>query len=407
MPRLGRDAALALVAHHLPSEPAEITSSMPDLRFPVTYSPVGGTRVEQRELEGLRDLLVEIARSHGMPGAVARTSEFEARCAEAMHERVPMTPHEASHEDVWSYLTCCWLLDVAVWRFGAEADERRYIGNVNRNTFRRMWWRKEVLGPDIDLARLGEDELVNIMERPTIASDRRLARAVASEFLRRVDAGEAPERMHVMREAMKRLLRLTPMVAFTSLDDIEVRDIVADTFDAAIGGMNGEPVVPRPHARRAVPQPSPDVVREDQLAVASPGVDSRAPIRGPDFDLVAQAALDIARRTGRVTNIALREVVSIESDEAREVFKDLVERGALVRRGVKRGTYYVLAEPTASGTVRKKARSRQTSEAVVDAELEAAWIAEIDDFFGPDDEASPTDRPTDSALRRLLQRRPT
>ena len=89
-----------------------------------------------------------------------------------------MTPHEASHEEVWSYLTCCWLLDVAVWRFGAEADERRYIGNVNRNTFRRLWWRGRSWA-EIDLTRLGEDELVNIMERPTIAADRRLARAIA------------------------------------------------------------------------------------------------------------------------------------------------------------------------------------------------------------------------------------
>ena len=38
-----------------------------------------------------------------------------------------------------------------------------------------MWWRAEVLGPDVDLAKLGEDELVNIMERPTLFSDRRLA----------------------------------------------------------------------------------------------------------------------------------------------------------------------------------------------------------------------------------------
>ena len=140
-------------------------------------------------------MLVELATSHGMPGAVDRTAEFEGNCARILRDRLEMTPHEASHEEVWSYLTCCWLLDIAVWRFGAEADERRYIGNVNRNTFRRLWWRAEVLGPEIDLTRLGEDELVNIMERPTIAADRRLARAIAAEFLARVDGGVVRERM--------------------------------------------------------------------------------------------------------------------------------------------------------------------------------------------------------------------
>ena len=54
--------------------------------------------------------------------------------------------------------------------------------------------------------------------------------------------------------------------------------------------------------------------------------------------------MDIARRTGRVTNMTLREVAGITSDDARDVFADLIERGILARRGVKRGTYYVLAE---------------------------------------------------------------
>jgi len=62
-----------------------------------------------------------------------------------------MSPHEASHDEIWSYLTCCWLLDVAIWRWSAGADVKRFIGDVNRNTFRRMWWRAEIMGPDIDL----------------------------------------------------------------------------------------------------------------------------------------------------------------------------------------------------------------------------------------------------------------
>ena len=137
-----------------------------------------------------------------------------------------MSANEASHEEVWSYLTCCWLLDVAVWRFGVDADERRFIGNVNRNTFRRLWWRAEILGPDIDLTKLGEDELVNIMERPTIASDRRLARMVVQEFLARVDRGAADSRMFLMRDGIKRLFRLTPLMSFQALADYELRAVV-------------------------------------------------------------------------------------------------------------------------------------------------------------------------------------
>ena len=182
----------------------------------VTYTPVGGNRIADDDLSALREEILSLAREYGMPDTF-RTLRNSKADGPAVRERLDITPNEASHEEVWSYLTCCWLLDVAVWRFGAQADRRRFIGNVNRNTFRRLWWRAEVLGPDIDLTQLGEDELVNIMERPTIAADLRLARAVAREFLSRVDRGAADSRMQLMREAMKRLLRLTPLISFAAL----------------------------------------------------------------------------------------------------------------------------------------------------------------------------------------------
>ena len=377
VPRLDRETARELIAQRLQS-PADIAGSMPDLRPPVTYSPVGGVRVEQTDLEELRRVLVELATSHGMPGAVDRTAEFEGNCARILRDRLHMTPHEASHEEVWSYLTCCWLLDIAVWRFGAEADERRYIGNVNRNTFRRLWWRAEVLGPEIDLTRLGEDELVNIMERPTIAADRRLARAIAAEFLARVDGGVVRERMQLMRDAMKRVLRLTPIVAFSALDSSEVAQVVAHTFDLAEAALNGLPAPLQPPVVEGAPPASSDVVPVETLALTShePGSADGE----DDFELIVQATLDIARRTGRVTSTSLREVVPITAEEGREVFRALIERGELVRHGVRRGTYYVLANATDPDAV----------------PLLTPAAAEPD-----------YERPADSALRQLLQRRST
>jgi Family of unknown function (DUF6339) len=377
VPRLDRETARELIAEGLHS-PSDIAASMPDLRPPVTFSPVGGVRAERNDLEELRHVLVDLAVAHGMPGPLDRTNEFEGNCARILRDRLEMTPHEASHEEVWSYLTCCWLLDIAVWRFGSEADERRYIGNVNRNTFRRLWWRAEVLGPEIDLTRLGEDELVNIMERPTIAADRRLARAIAAEFLQRVEGGVVRERMHMMRDAMKRVLRLTPMVAFSALQSSEVAQVVAHTFDLAEAALNGLPAPSQPLVVDAAPAASPDVVRVETLVLAS---HDRGSADGEDdFELIVGATLDIARRTGRVTSTSLREVVPITAAEGREVFRVLIERGELVRHGVRRGTYYVLADATDPDTVPLLAPSG----------------------------AEPThERPRDSALRQLLQRRST
>jgi hypothetical protein len=351
---LDRDSATELIERHRHSPLSNLVAAMPDLSPVVTYPPVGGARIDQESLQGLREAIVTLAREHGMPEPAGRDrlQYFEGRAARILRERLPMTPHEASQDEGWTYITCCWLLDVAIWRFGAQTSDDRFIGHLNRNTFRRMWWRAEILGPDVDLGRLGEDELVNIMERPTLFSDRRLARAIALEFLDRVERDIAWERMRLMREATKRLLRLTPFVAVSSLDDRAVRLVVSDAFDAAAAGIAGAPIVMQPRMSEAARAASPEVTSVPTMTIAAPLVEvlgaDRDSRRVSNFDEVAQAALDIARRTGTVTNTALREVVPITSEEARNVFRALMDRGELARRGVKRGTHYVLPEPSAS-----------------------------------------------------------
>lgn len=357
LPRIARHSAAELLKNHLSNGIAEIASSMPDLTPTITYTPVGGQRIESRQLEQLRTDILRLAHEHGMPNRIIEPSVFEGRAARLLREALPMSANEASYEEVWSYLTCCWLLDVAVWRFGVDADERRFIGNVNRNTFRRLWWRAEILGPEIELTKLGEDELVNIMERPTIASDRRLARTVALEFLARVHEGAADSRMQLMREAMKRLLRLTPLVAFQALHDDEMRTVVENCFTAAAEGLAGgesgsagrhrqTTVYDASPSARELPPVSPGVTVIERMTIADETTVSPASAEevNPDFDVATSKALAIARGVGRVTNTSLRELVPITSGEAREVLQSLVRDGLLASRGVRRGTYYVLTD---------------------------------------------------------------
>lgn len=361
LPRIARHSAAELLKNHLGKGMAEIAIRMPDLTPTITYTPVGGQRIENGQLEQLRTDILRLAHEHGMPNRVSEPSVFEGRAARLLREALPMSANEASSEEVWSYLTCCWLLDVAVWRFGVDADERRFTGNVNRNTFRRLWWRAEILGLDIDLTKLGEDELVSIMERPTIASDRRLARTVALEFLARVHEGAADSRMQLMREAMKRLLRLTPLVAFQALNDDQMRTVVENCFTAAAEGLAGgkSSIAGRhrqtigydvsPSARELRPV-SPGVTIIERMTITDEANVSPASAEevNPDFDVATSKALAIARGVGRVTNSSLRELVPITSGEAREVLQSLVRDGLLASRGVRRGTYYVLTESASS-----------------------------------------------------------
>jgi len=397
LPRIDKHSAIEILNTHLALDLSEIGGRMPDTSPVLTYTPVGGLRIDHQRLLDLRKRVVELACQHGMPDRLSNLSVFEGQLARLLHELLPMSPNEASHEEVWSYVTCCWLLDVAAWRFGRDADKRRFIGDVNRNTFRRLWWRAEILGPDVDLTLLGEDELVNITERPTIAGDRRLARTVALDFIARVDRGEADSRMLLMRDAMKRLLRLTPFVAFGALRDHEVHELVEDCFNSAAAALSGAPAdaggrhrsptdPESSYATSALPSVSPDVVAIPRMAMsddAPPGSPPTGMVT-PDFERVAQTALGIARRVGRVTNTNLREIVPITSGEARDVLQTLVSEGLLSRRGVRRGTYYVLAEPT----------DRVETSWPPQTPLEATELSDMD-------ASAPT---SESALRGLLRR---
>jgi hypothetical protein len=388
LPRLDRDSAIRIVDEHRHQPVGVLTATLPIEDAVPTYSPVGGARIDRPALAQLRRELLLLARDAGMPEAGTREGlqQFEGRAARLVRQHLDITAHEASQDDAWSYLTCCWLLDIAVWRFGWDTSIERFIGHLNRNTFRRMWWRAEILGDAIDLTRLGEDEFTNIMERPTLFSDRRLARAIAVEFLARVERHEAQERMRLMREVTKRLLRLTPFVAFTVLDEGDLRLVVADAFDAATAGMEGASGAMTQRVGAPGVEASSEVVAISTMTIL-PDVESTAPRSSPraradGFEEVAQAALDIARRTGRVTNMSLREVVPITSEEARAVFQSLMAEGQLARRGVKRGTHYVLPDAQTNGSdgsSRGAASGRQPVR-------------------------PPTGRPSETALRRLLRR---
>ncbi len=394
LPRLDRETTSSLIDDARGKTVAEVASRIPAREVRTRSTAQGGLEIADAELAALRHAVVELARGHGYPEEVKNLPLFDALCARIVHASLPISPHEASEDDIWSYLTCVWLLDVAAWRWGGVGDsERRFRGDVNRNTFRRLWWRAEVLGSEIDLAQLGEDELVNIMERPTIAADRRLARRLAVQFLDRVSERDPAGRMMLMREAGKRLVRLTPIIDFHVMSDGELRALVDSVLTAAAKGGNVAMT-----SSPADIEPSGVVERIGRLAP----VHDEAPIESPGYsDLGArkeygEVALAIAKRTGRVTNSALREVIALEPADARKVLQDLVEDGVLARRGKAKGTYYVL--PGSDGT-------DSEPEAVQPVASMSASHASPE----PDSSGAATQEPShgeaEKTLRRFLKRR--
>ncbi len=101
--------------------------------------------------------------------------------------------------------------------------------------FRRSWWRVHVLGADLDAVPegqqpLGEDELVQIMERPTLAANPAVARAVRDGVFRRA-LRVAAARSEFSRDLTKRMLRLTPFISLDLLDEGELSTLVDTLID--------------------------------------------------------------------------------------------------------------------------------------------------------------------------------
>jgi hypothetical protein len=189
-------------------------------------------RVDERHLASLRETLVEIAKEEGFPVPTPRAYiRFDQRVGEELFTRMAIMPADASNEGVWSFLSLILLPDIAVWRFpglNARGQRDRLMGRP-RNVFRRLWARSYALGAAA--GQLLEDETVAIMERPTLGGDRRVARAFAEAHLVAISRHRSVSRTELMREAAKRLRRISMVVTLPALTDAQLQQLLTEIFE--------------------------------------------------------------------------------------------------------------------------------------------------------------------------------
>lgn len=185
-PRLGRGVALSqleVLREYSLHDPENI-SELARFHHPNSApSPTGGTVVSISQLEDIRhEVLSEIGDwKNKIIGKSAST--FDSRLGTALHASLQIVPADAASEDVWSFLTLVVFPDIAYQRFPNLPDER-CIGTP-RNTLRKTWLRREVLGDLLTSGDpiLGEDELVGLFERTALARNRELVRALAESVI--------------------------------------------------------------------------------------------------------------------------------------------------------------------------------------------------------------------------------
>jgi hypothetical protein len=244
-PRLPRAHALRLI-EELADVDAEGARSRASSTHPAA-APIatGAPHVPQPIIEGVAARVREIAESFSYPAQLARGSVamFDQPCGEVLLDAMRIVPADAASEEVWSFLSLVVLPDVVVWRFPDRLTER-LIGQP-RNAFRRLWWRAFTLeganasnpqGP----APLGEDELVNIFERPSVARCAALARAM-TRAVRSLPAGYRTPRSTLMREVAKRVRRIVSFVSVDVLTTDELDGLVEAEMVAALAALEASP----------------------------------------------------------------------------------------------------------------------------------------------------------------------
>ena len=207
----------------------------------VYYTPTGGRRTDQKHLARLRDSIVAAAKGLGFPtgGTEEHRAEFDQNAAMLLHTTMNLSANEASRAGVWEFITCVLLCDVVRWRFpgGTEGTPSERFLSGRRNTFQRLWWRAFVLHDSMQqdpyhlLRALGEDEVVQIMERPFLAGSAPLARAVARQLLEAAERHGSVSRRQLIREGQKYIRRLAFFTAFDAVEPASLELVVKDVFD--------------------------------------------------------------------------------------------------------------------------------------------------------------------------------
>ena len=100
---------------------------------------------------------------------------------------------------------------------------------MTRTTIGRLWWRVHLLGPEL-AGKLGEDEVVNLLERPRIGGYPLLSRAMGARLLAFASESNTGRRMELFRDATKRLLRKMAVQSVFVMTPEQIEEFVTSLF---------------------------------------------------------------------------------------------------------------------------------------------------------------------------------
>lgn len=215
-----------------------------------SYGASGGSRIDETLLSGFCLRILSIATNNGYP--LSKTSKSRSNfdndvCIE-LSSLNSLRSGELLRNDVWSYIATAMLPSVVIWRFKLDLEAglsnaalSRFNGGV-RNTFQRLWVRNELFDrgeghPDrwTLLKSLPEDAIIQITERPSLSSSRKLSLAIAEEWLisknRLVNTDISSEEL--MRQAVILIRLQNEILELSIISETSLQKLIAKAFSMA------------------------------------------------------------------------------------------------------------------------------------------------------------------------------
>ncbi|UFS96413.1 DUF6339 family protein [Nocardia huaxiensis] len=250
-PRLLKPRARDLAEEYRTLQIPELTARAALSDESAVYVATGGARAQGDKLRQIRELVVSLAEASGYPNAPTsgEASSFDLAVAEHLHREMHLAPAEASATDVWAFQSLVLMPDIAQWRFpGKDSSDRAYRERIrgsrlDRHVFGRLWWRAQLVyapaesNPYAALKVLGEAAFDQIYaRRSSLGASPHLVKSILRVW-NSLDLRGLTER-DVLRDFLKRLLRLAPFVVFDAIDeaslDDELRAVAHETVFATL-----------------------------------------------------------------------------------------------------------------------------------------------------------------------------